>query len=118
MGMFEKNSADPLRDGKKKHVVSESRGPIGHGETDAFARDHASAANEEKRGDGGEEGEAMRPSSVAAVSDRRKFRGGCRHGLHERECDGQRPPLQKKNDPQSLRLARTWRGRRRSGLVF
>ena len=67
MGVFEKNSADPFRDRKEKHVVAESRRPIRDGETDAFARDHSAAANEKERGDDREPGEAMQPVGAAVV---------------------------------------------------
>ena len=63
MGVFEKYSADPLRDREKKHVVAESRRPIGHSETDSFARHHSAAANEEERRSGREAGEAVEPRS-------------------------------------------------------
>ena len=62
MGVLEKNSADPFRDREKKHVVAESRRPIGHGETDAFARDHSAAANEKERRGRREPGKAMEPT--------------------------------------------------------
>ena len=79
MDVLEKYSADPFRNGKEKHVVTESRWPIGDGETNSFARDHAAAANKKERGDGREEGETMQPSSVAAVYNRRMYRGWFRH---------------------------------------
>ena len=59
MSVLKKNPADPFRSGKEKHVVSESGRPIRDGETDTFARDHATAANQEQRGEGGEPGEAV-----------------------------------------------------------
>ncbi len=59
MGVFKKNSADPLRNRKEKHVIAESRRPIGHGQTNAFARYHSTTANEKERGDGGEPDEAI-----------------------------------------------------------
>ena len=46
MDMLEKYSADPLRNGKKKHVVPERRWPIGNSEPNALAGDHSAAANE------------------------------------------------------------------------
>lgn len=51
MGMLEEDSADPFRDGKKKHIVTESGRPIGHGESNALARDHAATADEKEGGD-------------------------------------------------------------------
>src|ERR1051326_7586197 len=59
MRVFEKNSADPCRDREEKHVVTESRRPIRHGEADAFARHHPAAANEQERGRRGKTGKAM-----------------------------------------------------------
>jgi len=50
MGMLEEDSSHPFRHGEKKHVVTEGRRPIGHSETDAFARDHSAAANQENGG--------------------------------------------------------------------
>jgi len=44
--VLEENSAHPFRGGEQKHVVAERGRPIGHGETNAFARDHSAAANE------------------------------------------------------------------------
>ena len=66
MGVFEKNSADPFAEREKKHVVAESGRPIRHGESDAFARYHSAAANEEERRDRREPGEAIQPLTVAA----------------------------------------------------
>src|SRR4051812_5218545 len=51
MSVLKENSADPSRNGKEKHVVAERRRPIGNGEANAFARDHAPAANQEERRD-------------------------------------------------------------------
>ena len=59
MSVFKKNPADPFRGGKEKHIVAESGRPIRDGETHAFACDHAAAANQEKRGEGSEPGEAV-----------------------------------------------------------
>jgi len=59
MSVLKENPADPFRGGKEKHVIAESGRPIRNGETNAFARDHAAAANEEKRGKGSEPGEAV-----------------------------------------------------------
>ena len=61
MRMLEKNPANPFRKRKEKHVVAESGRPIRDGEADAFTRDHATAANQQKSGDGGEPGEAIQP---------------------------------------------------------
>ncbi len=55
MGMLEKNSTNPLRDGKEEHVVAERCRPIGDGEANALARDHSAAADQDERGDGREE---------------------------------------------------------------
>ena len=74
MGVLEKNSADPFRNGKQKHVVAERGRPVGHGEADAFARHHSAAANEQEGGDSSEPGEAIEPMIVAAVCDRRAIR--------------------------------------------
>ena len=49
MRVLKKNTADPFRNGKQEHVVAERGRPIGHGEADAFARDHSAAANEKQR---------------------------------------------------------------------
>src|SRR5205814_8824912 len=59
VSVLKKNSADPFRGGKEKHVVAESGRPIRDGEADAFARDHATAANQKKCGEGSEPGEAV-----------------------------------------------------------
>jgi len=61
VSVLKKNSADPFRGRKEKHVVPESGRPIRDGEAHAFARDHATAAYEEQGGDGGEPGEAVQP---------------------------------------------------------
>src|SRR5207253_10788549 len=61
MSMLKKNSADPFRGGKEKHVIAESGWPIRDGEAHAFTRDHATAANEEKSGDRSEPSEAIQP---------------------------------------------------------
>ena len=73
MRVLEQYSADPFRDGKQKHVVAERGRPIGHGQTDAFARDHSTATNEKERGKTGEPGKTVQPFVVAAVYDRRNF---------------------------------------------
>src|SRR6266403_1294125 len=59
MSVLEKNPANPFRGGKEKHIVAKSGRPIRDGETNAFARDHAAAANEEKRCEASEPGEAI-----------------------------------------------------------
>jgi hypothetical protein len=59
VGVLEENSPNPLRNRKEKHVVAKSGGPIRDSETDALARDHAAAANQEKGGERGEPGETM-----------------------------------------------------------
>src|SRR4029079_9239043 len=71
MDMFEKNSADPFGNGKKKHVVSESCWPIGNSKTNVLTRNHSATANQKKRGDGREKGKAMQPFSVVMAHDRR-----------------------------------------------
>src|SRR5205823_2459729 len=47
MGVLKKYSANPARERKQKHVVSECRRPIRNRQADSFARHHAAAANEE-----------------------------------------------------------------------
>ena len=59
MSMFKENSADPFRGGKEKHIVTKSGRPIRDGEAHALARDHAAAANEEKRCEDSEPSEAV-----------------------------------------------------------
>ena len=99
MRVLKKNPADPFRNGKQKHVVAERGWPIGHGEANAFTRDHSAAADEEQRHDGREPGEAIKPSAVAAVCDRRTIRIRSTHGRKDNpmktKCGGHRPPLQK-----------------------
>ena len=48
VGVLKKNSADPFRSGKQKHVVAKGGWPIGHREAHPFAGDHSAAANEEQ----------------------------------------------------------------------
>ena len=79
--MLKKNPADPFGNGKQKHVVAECGWPIGHGEANAFTRDHSAAANEQQRGYGREPGEAIKPAAVAAVCDRRIISGPYAHSL-------------------------------------
>src|SRR5204863_1245202 len=74
MGVLEKDSPDPFRDWKKKHVVAERGGPVGHGETDAFARDHSPATDEKERGDGGEPDETVQPP-IGVLADRGRGTG-------------------------------------------
>src|SRR6266480_5561228 len=59
MSVLKENPADPFGGGKEKHIVAKSGRPIRDGETDALACDRAAAANEEKRGEGSEPGEAV-----------------------------------------------------------
>src|SRR3954471_14970538 len=61
VGVLEENSADPFGNREKKHVVAERGRPVRNGETDAFAGDHSTAANEKERGNKSEPGEAMEP---------------------------------------------------------
>ena len=61
MSVLKENATDPFRSGKKKHVVTESGRPIRNGETDAFARDHAAAANQEKGRDRANPGKTVEP---------------------------------------------------------
>src|SRR5206468_885616 len=61
MCVFEKDPANPLRDGKEKHVVTEGGRPIRHRKTNAFARDHSSAADEEQGENGEQPGKATQP---------------------------------------------------------
>ena len=82
--MLKKNPADPFRNGKHKHVVAERGWPIGHGEANAFTRDHSAAANEQQRGHGREPGEAIKPSPVAAVRDRLTLRIRSTHGRKDK----------------------------------
>jgi hypothetical protein len=72
--MLKKNPADPFRNRKHKHVVTERGWPIGHGEASAFTRDHSAAANEQQCGYGYQPGEAIKPSPVATVRDRLTLR--------------------------------------------
>src|SRR5438045_2557343 len=74
MGVLEKDSSDPFRDWKKKHVVAERGGPVGHGETDAFARDHSPSTDEKERGDGGEPDETVQPP-IGVLADRGRGTG-------------------------------------------
>ena len=100
MGVFEKYSANPSGNGKKKHVVPKSGGPIGNGQTNSLARDHAAAANEKKRGNGGEEGETMQPLLGAWVCGR----CGCERWISHvtgREFGGRGSPLPKRNPRQT-----------------
>ena len=101
MRVLKKDPADPFRNGKQKHVVAERGWPIGHGEANAFTRDHSAAADEEQRHDGCEPGEAIKPSAVTAVCDRRTIRIRSTHGRKDNpmktKCGGHRPPLQKAN---------------------
>ena len=69
--MLKQDSADPFRDGKQKHVVTECGRPIRHRETDVFAGDHSATANEEQCGYADEPRETVKPLIVAAVCDRR-----------------------------------------------
>ena len=80
MRVLKKNPADPFRNGKQKHVVAERGWPIGHGEANAFTRDHSAAADEQQRGDRSEPSEPIEPSPVAAVCDRRTIRIRSTHG--------------------------------------
>jgi hypothetical protein len=59
MSVFKENPADPFRGGKEKHIVAKSGRPIRDGEAYAFACDHAAAANEQKRCEASEPGEAV-----------------------------------------------------------
>ena len=101
MRVLKKNPADPFRNGKQKHVVAERGWPIGHGEANAFTRDHSPAANEQQRGHGREPGEAIKPGLVAAVRDRLTLRIRSAHGRKDNpmrtKCGGHRPSLQKDN---------------------
>ena len=81
MGMLEQNSANPFRNRKKKHIVAERGRPIGHGEADAFARDHSPTANEKQRRNARNPRERVEPATVAAVCDRRIISGPCAHSL-------------------------------------
>jgi hypothetical protein len=63
MGVLEQNSADPLGDWEKKHVVAKRGRPIGHGEPDVFTRHHSAAANEQERGDASQPCESVQPCS-------------------------------------------------------
>ena len=71
MRVLKQNPADPFGDGEEKHVVTEGGRPIGHGQADAFARDHSTAANEEQRAERGEPGESIEPGTGVTVCDRR-----------------------------------------------
>ena len=62
MRVFKQNTTDPFRDRKQEHVVAERGRPIGHGESDVFARDHSAAANQEQRRKGGEPDETIQPA--------------------------------------------------------
>ena len=59
MSVLKENPTDPFRGRKEKHVVAESARPIRDRETHAFARNHATAANQKESGEGGEPGEAV-----------------------------------------------------------
>ena len=61
MSVLKENPADPPRRRKEKHVVAESRWPIRNSQANAFAGDHAAAANQKKRRDGGEPGKPIQP---------------------------------------------------------
>ena len=58
MSVLKENPADPPRRRKEKHVVAESRWPIRNSQANAFAGDHAAAANQQERGDRRKPGEA------------------------------------------------------------
>ena len=81
MGVLKKNSADPFRDWKQKHVVAECGRPIGHSETDAFARDHPAATNQEESRKRGEPSEAIQPFAVAGLCERRTWSDSSLHSL-------------------------------------
>src|SRR5438067_10515299 len=87
MGVLEENPADPFGDGEAKHVVTKCGRPIGHGETDAFARDHAAAANEKEGRDGGEPGETMQPPG-AAIGDRGRGKARIKFASRHRRESG------------------------------
>jgi len=61
MRVLEQNPADPFRNWKQKHVVSEGGWPIGHGEADVFAGHHSSARNQHERGDTCQPRESVQP---------------------------------------------------------
>ena len=61
MGVLKETPPIHFETGKEKHVVAKGRRPIRHGEANAFARDHAAAANQEKGRDRAKPGEAVEP---------------------------------------------------------
>src|SRR4051812_3122793 len=63
MRVFKENSPHPFRNRKQKHVVTKSRRPVGNSQSDAFARHHSAAANEEQGGTGGEPDETIQPGA-------------------------------------------------------
>jgi hypothetical protein len=60
--MLKENPADPFRNRKQEHVVAERGRPIGHGQADAFARDHSAAANEKQRRNARNPREEVKPA--------------------------------------------------------
>jgi hypothetical protein len=62
MRMFKQYSADPFRNWKEKHVITERGRPIGDGETNTLACDHAAAADKKKRGAGRKPGKSVEPA--------------------------------------------------------
>src|SRR5438045_1458356 len=96
MGVFEKYSAYPSGNGKKKHVITKRGWPIGYGETNSLARDHAAAADEKKRGNGGKEGETVQPLLGRAFCGCREC-ARCFSHVTGKEFGGRGSPLQKRN---------------------
>ena len=106
MGMLKENSAHPLGDRKQEHVVAKRGRPIRHSETDAFARDHAAATNQQQCGETRKPHETIAPFVVAAVSDRLTIRDGYAHGCKNNrdanKCDDQRSLLERRRYPLGL----------------
>ena len=61
MGMLEEDSANPLGDWEKEHVIAERGWPIRHGEPYVFTRHHPATANQQERGNAREPREPVQP---------------------------------------------------------